>query len=265
MPAVSLGTLIVALFLQETAGLSATEAGLATLPLPVLSFFLARRFGTLAGVHGPRLFMAVGPLIAAAGFVWMMMAREPFNFWTQMLPGLVVFGLGLSITVSPLTAAILAAVDPAQSGIGSAINNAVSRISGLIAIALTGVIIWRRQWSCFAGFRQGALVTAGLFAVAGLISAIGIRNAQCDFDRVSPENAACCHDRTPPPPAYARALTLSATAHAVAAPAARPRPPWWPRTTARRRPRAARRPPARSPWARAESSPARRRAAGPAA
>ncbi len=200
--AVSLGTLIVALFLQETAGLSATEAGLATLPLPVLSFFLARRFGTLAGVHGPRLFMAVGPLIAAAGFVWMMMAREPFNFWTQMLPGLVVFGLGLSITVSPLTAAILAAVDPAQSGIGSAINNAVSRISGLIAIALTGVIIGGAV--DFAGFRQGALVTAGLFAVAGLISAIGIRNAQCDFDRVSPENAACCHDRMPPPPAYAR-------------------------------------------------------------
>ena len=210
--AVSVGALIVALFLQETAGLSATEAGLATLPLPVLSFFLARRFGTLSGVRGPRLFMAVGPLIAAAGYLWMMMTREPFNFWTQMLPGLVVFGLGLSITVSPLTAAILAAVDPAQSGIGSAINNAVSRIASLIAIAFAGVIISLGERSDgkgvsavdFAGFRQGALVTAGLFAVAGLISAIGIRNAQCDFDRVSPENAACCHDRTPPPPAYAR-------------------------------------------------------------
>jgi EmrB/QacA subfamily drug resistance transporter len=200
--AVSLGTLIVALFLQEAAGLSATEAGLATLPVPVLSFFLARRFGTLAGVHGPRLFMAVGPLIAAAGYLWMMMAREPFDFWTQMLPGLVVFGLGLSITVSPLTAAILAAVDPAQSGIGSAINNAVSRISGLIAIAFTGVIIGGAV--DFAGFRQGALVTAGLFAVAGVISGVGIRNAQCDFGRVSPEQSAYCHDRVPPPPAYAR-------------------------------------------------------------
>jgi EmrB/QacA subfamily drug resistance transporter len=200
--AVSLGTLIVALFLQESAGLSATEAGLATLPVPVLSFFLARRFGTLAGVHGPRLFMAVGPVIAAAGYLWMMMAREPFDFWTQMLPGLVVFGLGLSITVSPLTAAILAAVDPAQSGIGSAINNAVSRIAGLIAVAFTGVIIGGAM--DFAGFRQGALVTAALFAVAGVISAIGIRNAECDFDRVSPEDAACCHDRATPPPAYAR-------------------------------------------------------------
>ena len=200
--AVSLGTLIVTLFLQEAAGLSATEAGLATLPIPVLSFLLARRFGTLAGAHGPRLFMAVGPLIAAAGYVWMTMAREPFDFLTQMLPGLVVFGLGLSITVSPLTAAILAAVEQSQSGIGSAINNAVSRISGLIAVAFTGVIIGGAV--DFAGFRQGALVTAALFTVAGVVSAIGIRNAECHLDRVSPEGAACCHDRATPPPAYAR-------------------------------------------------------------
>jgi hypothetical protein len=145
--------------------------------------------------------MAVGPLIAAAGYLWMTMAREPFNFWTQMLPGLGVFGLGLSTTVSPLTAAILAAVDPAQSGIGSAINNAVSRIAGLIAIALTGLIIGGTV--DFAGFRHAALVTAALFAVAGLVSAIGIRNTQGDMSRVTEETAASCHDRATPPPAYA--------------------------------------------------------------
>ncbi len=188
------------LFLQETAGLSATAAGLATLPVPVLSFLLARRFGTLAGAHGPRLFMAVGPLVAAIGYLLMARAAEPFDFWTQMLPGLVVFGLGLTITVSPLTAAILAAVDPAQSGIGSAINNALSRIAGLIAIAFTGVIIGGAV--DFAGFRQGMLVTAGLFALAGLISAVGIRNDQGDLERVSPKSAAPCHDRATPPPAY---------------------------------------------------------------
>ncbi len=200
--AVSLGTLIVTLFLQETAGLSASQAGLATLPIPVLSFFLARRFGTLAGRHGPRLYMAVGPLVAAVGYLLMMSAREPFDFWTQMLPGLVVFGLGLSITVSPLTAAILAAVEPEQSGIGSAINNAVSRIAGLIAIAFAGVII--SGAIDFAGFRQGALVVAGLFGLAGIISAIGIRDEQCDYQRVSPETVAGCHDRVTPPPSYAR-------------------------------------------------------------
>ncbi len=197
---VSLGLLVVGLFLQETAGLSATQAGVATLPIPVLSFFLARRFGALAGVYGPRLFMAVGPLVAAVGYLLMARTRDPFDFWTQMLPGLVVFGLGLSITVSPLTAAILAAVDPAQSGIGSAVNNAISRIAGLIAIAFAGVIISGAV--DFAGFRQGVVATAGLFALAGVMSALGIRNAQCDFERVSPESAAKCHDRATPPPAY---------------------------------------------------------------
>jgi EmrB/QacA subfamily drug resistance transporter len=197
--AVSLGTLIVVLFLQQTAGMSATMAGLATLPIPVLSFLLARRFGTLAGRHGPRLYMAVGPLVAAAGYLLMLTARSPFDFATQMLPGLVVFGVGLAVTVSPLTAAILAAVDPAQSGIGSAINNAVSRIAGLIAIACTGVILGGAM--DFDGFRRGALVVAVLFAIAGLISAAGVRNMQCDYDRVSPESAARCRDRVGPPPA----------------------------------------------------------------
>ncbi len=199
--AVSLGMLLVALFLQETAGMSATEAGIATLPIPVLSFFLARWFGALAGRHGPRLYMALGPLVAAAGYLLMASIDRPFDFWTQLLPGLVVFGLGLSMTVSPMTAAILAAVEPAQSGIGSAINNAISRIAGLIAIAFTGVIIGGAI--DFGGFRQGALVVAALLALAGLISWAGIRNDQCDYTRVSAETAAASHDRATPPPAYA--------------------------------------------------------------
>ncbi len=123
--------LLVALFLQETAGLSATAAGLATLPIPVLSFFFARLVrqpggqARAAAVHGCRPAGRGGRLSVDDARV-----ARPFDFWTQLLPGLVVFGLGLSMTVSPLTAAILAAVDPAQSGIGSAINNAISRIAG---------------------------------------------------------------------------------------------------------------------------------------
>lgn len=206
---VSLGTLVVALFLQEGAGMSASMAGLATLPIAVLSFVLAPRFGALAGAHGPRVYMAVGPLVAAAGFLLLTRVREPFDFWTQILPGLVVFGLGLSITVSPLTSAVLAAVDPAQSGIGSAVNNAVSRIAGLVAIAFTGVIIGAGGDSGFPpgefeGFRQAAVVITVLFAVAGVISAIGISNSQCDYRRVAPEASARCFDRWPPPPALAR-------------------------------------------------------------
>ena len=203
--AVSLGTLSVALFFQEAVGLTATQAGLATLPMPVLSFLLARPFGTLAGRHGPRLYMAAGPVIAAGGFLLMAMSlqqRDTFDFWTQVLPGVIVFGLGLSITVSPLTAAVLAAVEPAQSGIGSAVNNAISRIAGLVAVALMGVIVGTAM--NFDGFRRGALVVAVLFAIAGLCSALGISNARHDVGLVSVEAGAACQDRQSPPPALGR-------------------------------------------------------------
>ncbi len=200
---VSLGMLIVTLFLQETIGLSATAAGLATLPIPVLSFFLAARFGELAGRHGPRLYMACGPLVAAAGYALMALAlpsgRDGFNFWTQLLPGLVLFAVGLAVTVSPLTATILAAVDPAQSGIGSAINNATARIAGLIAVAFISVIVGGTI--DIAGFRRGVLVAAVLFAAAGVVSAFGIRNIRPALGTVSTIASAGCHDRPGPPPA----------------------------------------------------------------
>jgi hypothetical protein len=128
-------------------------------------------------------------------------AGDPFDFWTQMLPGLVLFGLGLSVTVSPLTAAVLAAVPPAQSGIGSAVNNAVSRIAGLVAIAFTGVIVGQSALGAMdsEGFRRGALVVAVLLAVAGAVSALGIRNAAGVGD-VPAHATAQCQDRAWPPP-----------------------------------------------------------------
>ncbi len=136
--------------------------------LATVFLYAAVSLGTLAGRHGPRVYMAVGLLIAAGGFLLLTTARAPFDFWTQMLPGLVVFGVGLSVTVSPLTAAVLAAVDPAQSGIGSAVNNAVSPVAGLIAVAFTGVIVSLGQSGDvlastamdFAGFRCGAVAVA---------------------------------------------------------------------------------------------------------
>ncbi|MDX1890649.1 MFS transporter [Mycolicibacterium sp. 050158] len=198
--AVSLGTMLVALFLQETVGMSASQAGLATLPLPVLSFFLARPFGTLAGRHGPRVYMAVGPALAAVGFLLLTSVRVPFDFWTQMLPGLVVFGIGMSVTVSPLTAAVLAAVDQAQSGIGSAVNNAVSRIAGLVAVAVMGSIVGAAV--DFTGFRHGVVAVAVSFALAGVVSAVGISNRQCDTGRLSPQGCAGYADKATPPPAF---------------------------------------------------------------
>ncbi len=171
---VSLGQLVVVLFLQEVAGLSAAWTGLAMIPVALLSLLLAGVFGGLAGKHGPRLFMTAGPLVAGTGYLLMLTAQLPFNFWTQVLPGLILFGLGLAITVAPLTAAILGAVPPGQSGIGSAVNNAVSRVAGLVAIAFAGVIV--NGALDVGGFHRVLTVTAVLFAMGGIISALGISN-----------------------------------------------------------------------------------------
>lgn len=201
---VSLGMLLVALFLQETVGLSATLAGLVTLPIPLASFLLSQPFGALSGRYGPRWFMTVGPLVAASAFVLLATATADGGLWTRVLPGLLLLGLGLSITVSPLTAAVLAAVPPQQSGIGSAVNNAASRIAGLIAIAFLGVIVSAGQVTGSGamdldGFRQGCVVVAVLFAIAGSGAAVGISNASHDIGRVTVPAAAACQDRAAPP------------------------------------------------------------------
>ncbi len=190
---VSLGQLMVVLFLQEVAGFSAAEAGLATIPVAVLSLLLAGVFGGLAGKHGPRLFMAAGPLVAGTGYLLMLTAQLPFNFWTQVLPGLLLFGLGLAITVAPLTAAILGSVPTEQSGIGSAINNAVSRVAGLIAVAFAGVVVGATL--DVGGFHRVLTVTVLLFAVGGVISALGISNKNVASGRIPAESAANCRDR----------------------------------------------------------------------
>ncbi|WP_104086425.1 DHA2 family efflux MFS transporter permease subunit [Arthrobacter sp. GMC3] len=171
---VSLGQLLVVLFLQEVAGFTAAQAGLASLPVSIISLLLAGVFGTLAGKYGPRLFMAAGPMLAGVGYLLMTTTAEPFNFWLQILPGQIVFAVGLSITVAPLTAAILGSVPQEQSGIGSAINNAVSRVAGLIAVALVGVMLGGVL--DFDSFRRVMVITALLFVAGGVISAMGITN-----------------------------------------------------------------------------------------
>lgn len=170
----SLGGLMMVLFLQEVAGLSAALAGLASMPTAVILLLLSGPFGALAGKYGPRLFMAAGPVIAGCGYLLMATTSRPFNFWLQILPGLLVFSVGMSITVAPLTAAILGAVPKRQSGIGSAINNAVSRVAGLIAVALAGVMLGGIL--DYGSFRRIVVITAFMFITGGIVSAIGITN-----------------------------------------------------------------------------------------
>ncbi|MCU1406473.1 MAG: family efflux transporter permease subunit [Glaciihabitans sp.] len=172
--ALSIGGFVVVLFLQEVAHFPATLAALALLPMTILNILLASRFGTLSGKYGPRLFMALGPIVAAVGYLLMLTAQEDVNYWTQVFPGVILFGVGLSATVAPLTSAILGSISEAQSGIGSAVNNAVSRVAGLIAIALAGVIIGERM--SLGGFERGLIVTAALLIAGGVVSAVGIVN-----------------------------------------------------------------------------------------
>jgi EmrB/QacA subfamily drug resistance transporter len=190
---VGLGPLVVVLFLQEVAGFSATLAGLATLPIAVASLLLSRVFGGLAGKHGPRLFMTLGPSVAALGFLLMLASTSGLEFWWQLLPGLVVYGIGLAITVAPLTTAILGSIPVADAGIGSAVNNAVARISGLIAVAFLGTIVGGVIDT--DGFHRALLVTAACFAAGALISAVGIRNLPVDVEAIPAAAKANCNDR----------------------------------------------------------------------
>ena len=103
-----------------------------------------------------------------------MFAGAQPDYWTQILPGVILFGIGMTITVAPLTSAILGAIDERQAGIGSAINNAVSRVAGLVAIAFVGLIVGPQLG--VEGFHRGVLVTAVLLVLGGVTSWIGIRN-----------------------------------------------------------------------------------------
>jgi EmrB/QacA subfamily drug resistance transporter len=129
------------LFLQQVAGYSATEAGSASLPVTVLTFLMSRRFGALADRYGPRLFMTIGPLVMAVGLALFTQLGADVDYLTDLLPALLVFGLGLSMTVSPLTAAVLAGADEQNAGIASGLNNAVARVAGLVAVAAVGAVV----------------------------------------------------------------------------------------------------------------------------
>ncbi|KRC62710.1 MFS transporter [Agromyces sp. Root81] len=185
--AFSLGPFAITIFLQEYAGFSATLAGLATLPPTIMIVFLGSWFGGLSTRLGPRIFMTLGPITVAIGYLLTLTVTTEVSYWTQLLPGIIVMGLGMAMTVAPLTAAILGAVDPARAGIGSAVNNAVARIAGLVAIASIGVIVGAQL--DVIGFHRAAIATAMFLLVGGIVSWIGIRNPVHTTTMPSPEPA----------------------------------------------------------------------------
>lgn len=129
------------LFLQQVAGYSAFESGLATLPITLVIFALSRRFGALADRYGARPFMAGGPFISAIGMLLLLRLDAHPDYLTDLLPALLLFSLGLALTVAPLTATVLADADENNAGVASGINNSIARVAGLLGTAALGAVV----------------------------------------------------------------------------------------------------------------------------
>jgi EmrB/QacA subfamily drug resistance transporter len=170
-------TFFLVLFLQQLAGYSALKSGLALLPITFVMFVLSPRVGRLSMRYGPHVFMGVGPLVAAAALLGLTRLKPGFSYWRDLMPPLVVFSVGLSMIVAPLTATVLADVDEHDAGIASGVNNAVARVAGLIGIAAIGALVAGDTNSLdVAGYHLSVLMTAGLVATGGVIGLVGIRN-----------------------------------------------------------------------------------------
>jgi EmrB/QacA subfamily drug resistance transporter len=134
-------TFFVTIYLQQVAGYSPIAAGLSLLPITLLMWALSRRFGALSDRIGPRLLMGLGPIVAGVGLVWMGQLGSDVDYVTDLLPGVLVFGLGLSATVAPLTNTVLGAVPQHNAGVASGINNQIARVAALLAIAAVGAVV----------------------------------------------------------------------------------------------------------------------------
>lgn len=130
---------LLTIYLQTALDYSALAAGAATLPLTLLMLLLSTRAGRLGGRIGPRLPMAVGQLLSVAGVLLLSFLQPGEGYWLHVLPGVIVFGVGLALTVAPLTNTAVSAVSEAQAGVASGVNNAAARLAGLVGVAVIGL------------------------------------------------------------------------------------------------------------------------------
>lgn len=165
--------------LQTALGYSALEAGSALLPVTLLMLALSARVGELAQRIGPRLPMAIGPLGVAAGLLLWTRVDAGSSYVGAVLPGAIVFGLGLSLTVAPLTATIMAAADEEHLGVASGVNNAVARVAGLLAVALLPTLVGLDTAGAGsaldAGVDDAMVVSAALAVLGGVIALLTVR------------------------------------------------------------------------------------------
>ena len=177
----SAATLFLVLFLQDVSGWSPLAAGASTLPLSLVMLLLAGRFGTLASRYGPRSFMVAGTLTAAMGFVLLAFVPAQPSFVLHVLPGVALVGLGLSLTVAPLTGTVLAAAPDELAGTASGVNNAVSRTAGLLAVAAIPPLVglggadYAAADALGPAYRSAMLVSAALVGLGAPATALGLR------------------------------------------------------------------------------------------
>ena len=180
--ALSMVMFLVGLVLQTALGYSPLAAGASLLPVTIIMLVLSARSGALAGRIGPRLQMAIGPCIVAAGMALMVRIAPGVGYADAVLPAVMVFGLGLAATVAPLTSTVLAAADARHAGVASGVNNAVARTAGLLAVAAVPLITgFDPNTSVDAaalvdGFHRAALVGAIACVVGGALAALLIAN-----------------------------------------------------------------------------------------
>jgi len=174
---------LLVVFLQQGLGYSPIAAGAATLPTTLIMLLLSARAGALAQRIGPRVPMTVGPLMAGLGIALLARISVGSSYLLDVLPALLVFSLGLSLTVAPLTATVLGAAEDRYAGIASGVNNAVARTAGLIAVAALPPIAglsgdaFSDPAALQAGFRMAMLLAAGLCVAGGVLAWLTIRNA----------------------------------------------------------------------------------------
>ena len=189
--------------LEQVSKYTAIEAGISLLPVTFIMLLLSARSGALAARIGPRLQMSVGPVVIGIGLVLFARIGPSANYLTEVLPGVVVFGLGLAINVAPLTATVLAAAPAESAGMASAVNNDVARAAGLIAVAVLPAAAglsgnaYLNSHVFSAGFRTAVFISAGLCILAGGLAALTIRNPRRTGPAPEQHNLHCGLDAPP--------------------------------------------------------------------
>jgi EmrB/QacA subfamily drug resistance transporter len=184
--------------LQRVVGLSPLASGVALTPITIIMLLLSARAGRLAQRIGPRLPMTVGPLVSAVGLGMLELVRPGTSYWTSTLPAVVVFALGLSLTVAPLTSTVLASASEQHAGVASAVNNTVARAAGLLAVAILPVAAGISGTGSLApatfsaGFHSATRIAAVLTAAGGVLAFLTIREPDAEGAARAPEPATSC-------------------------------------------------------------------------